>query len=115
MRSSWLSLLVVATHSQACLRERGLHHGHSHAVEENHRQLQRRQDIVQFPPVLDANEQVLVNSFNATDIDSWSYFYTHGAHLAGTNKTMAQWTADRWSESGFDASLAEYSKVLAYD
>jgi hypothetical protein len=36
----------------------------------------------------------------------------HGAHLAGQNKTMAQWTADKWSEYGFKSRLDEYCKSL---
>jgi N-acetylated-alpha-linked acidic dipeptidase len=61
-----------------------------------------------IPPVLDANEALLSGSIDNTSLDEWSYYYTHGLHWAGTNKTMAQWTADRWSENGFDTSLAEY-------
>ena len=63
-----------------------------------------------FPPALDAAEALLTGSFDNTSIESWSYFYTHGLHWAGTNKSMAQWTIDRWAESGFDTKLAEYRR-----
>lgn len=59
---------------------------------------------------LDANEAILSGSIDNSTIETWSYYYTHGLHLAGTNESMAQWTADRWSEYGFDSSLAEYCK-----
>jgi hypothetical protein len=86
--------------AQACMREREFATESSPIV--------RRQDPVTFPPVLNDNEAILSNSFDNTSIDTWSYYYTHGLHVAGTNRSMAQWTADRWNEFGFKASLAEY-------
>jgi N-acetylated-alpha-linked acidic dipeptidase len=65
-------------------------------------------------PVLSEAESLLVNSFDNTSIDSWSYYYTHGYHIAGSNKTMAQWTADQWSSFGVPSSLAEYWTFLNY-
>ncbi|KAI9849606.1 MAG: hypothetical protein M1837_002731 [Sclerophora amabilis] len=67
-----------------------------------------------FPPTLTEQESVLVDSFDNASISDWSYFYTHGAHVAGTNRTMAQWTADRWSENGIPSSLATYNVYLNY-
>ena len=72
-----------------------------------HLALSKRQETA-FPPVLEQNEAILLNSFDNTSIESWSYFYTHGLHVAGTNQSMAQWTADRWNEYGFTANLAQY-------
>ena len=69
--------------------------------------LQKRQETP-FPPVLEPNEAILLNSFDNATIETWNYYYTHGLTLAGTNKSVAQWTADRWSEYGFTAGLAEY-------
>ena len=89
---------------QACLRERDF------SIMEQ--PIVRRQDAVAFPPVLDENESILANSFDNTSLATWSYYYTHGLHLAGTNETMAQWTADRWNENGFTANLAEYCMPL---
>lgn len=94
----WAGIAVAV--SQACLRERDFSLAEKPMV--------RRQDAVAFPPVLDANESILAKSFDNTSIATWSYFYTHGLHVAGTNRTMAQWTADRWSENGFTANLVEY-------
>ncbi|KAF2203844.1 transferrin receptor ectodomain, apical domain-containing protein [Delitschia confertaspora ATCC 74209] len=74
----------------------------------------KREEKVAFPPVWDDAEQILLNSFNNITIDQWSYYYTHGAHLAGTNKTMAQWTADRWAEFGWTSRLDEYYVYLNY-
>jgi N-acetylated-alpha-linked acidic dipeptidase len=69
--------------------------------------LSKRQDSPSLP-ALDANEAILLNSFDNTTIESWSYYYTHGLHVAGTNRSMAQWTADRWHEFGFDAQVVQY-------
>ena len=90
--------LLAAIGAEACQRERVLkRHAHSHV---------KRQ--TSFPPVLDANEQILLNSFDNTSISTWSYYYTHGDHIAGRNESMAQWTADKWSEYGFTSRLDEY-------
>ncbi|KAG5300230.1 N-acetylated-alpha-linked acidic dipeptidase [Histoplasma capsulatum var. duboisii H88] len=66
------------------------------------------------PPALTEQESILVNSFDNNTISDWLYYYTHGLHIAGTNKTMAQWTADRWTEFGVPSSLAEYYVYLNY-
>jgi N-acetylated-alpha-linked acidic dipeptidase len=92
--------VTAAAVVQACLRERDFFL--------SEQPIARRQDAVAFPPVLDENESILVNSFDRTSLATWSYYYTHGLHVAGTNRTMAQYTADRWNENGFTAGLAEY-------
>ncbi|ORY06227.1 N-acetylated-alpha-linked acidic dipeptidase-like protein 2 [Clohesyomyces aquaticus] len=97
--------LVAAIGAQACQRERNFEQPHRHT---------KRQEAVAFPPALDPNEKALVDSFANTSIATWSYYYTHGAHVAGTNKTMAQWTADRWAEFGFSSRLDEYYVYLNY-
>lgn len=71
-------------------------------------QYAKRASSAVFPPVLTSDEAVLVNSFSNTSISDWSYYYTHGLHVAGTNKSMAQWTADRWAENGFESRLYAY-------
>lgn len=69
----------------------------------------------EFPPVLDNDQEIiLVNSFDNTTISEWSYYYTHGLHLAGTNESMAQWTADRWTEFGIPSSVVPYWVYLNY-
>jgi len=63
-------VLIAAIGSQACQRERTFKpHAHSHAV--------KRQDAnATFPPVLDTNEQLLIDSFDNTSISQWSYYYS---------------------------------------
>jgi N-acetylated-alpha-linked acidic dipeptidase len=98
-RGTWWAATAVAF-IRACARERDLTN-----VEEP---LVRRQDTVTFPPIWDKNEAILASSLNNTSIVTWSYYHTHGLHIAGTNRTMAQWTADRWNENGFTANVVEY-------
>ena len=95
--------LIYATLASGCVREHAFHHPKS---------IVKRQTVPRVP--LTADESVLFNSFDNNTIEGWSYYYTHGAHLAGTNRTMAQWTADRWSENGFQARLDEYVPYLNY-
>ena len=96
---------TIAAGVQACQRERSALHNHHRS------NVKRRDPSVTFPPVLDANEATLVQSFDNTSISTWSYYYTHGYHVAGSNKTMAQWTADRWNEFGLTAGLDEYCTI----
>ena len=98
--------VAVATVVSACQHEI-VHVERFHGLRDR---LVKRQEATAFPPALDENESVLMNSFEAADIDTWSYYYTHGLHLAGTNQSMAQWTADRWAENGFTAGLVTYGK-----
>ncbi len=87
MRKSLLLLAAVGV--EACQREHVLkRHVHGH--------IKRQASNATFPPVLDSNEQILINSFDNTSISTWSYYYTHGDHVAGRNESMAQWTADKW-------------------
>lgn len=74
--------------------------------------LVKRQEATAFPPALEDNENVLMSSFDSADIDTWSYYYTHGLHIAETNQSMAQWTADRWSENGFTTGLVTYGRSI---
>ena len=72
-----------------------------------HTALKKRQET-QFPPVLDDNEAILINSFDNASLETWDSYYAHTYHLAGTNKPLAQWTADRWSDFGWNAGLVTY-------
>lgn len=63
---------------------------------------------------LTPDEALIISSFDARSIDDWSYYYTHGAHLAGRNESQAQWTADHWSQWGIPSSLATYNVYLDY-
>lgn len=78
-----------------------------HAIFDLHVALAKRQET-QFPPVLDNNEAILINSFDNASLEDWNYYYAHSYHLAGTNESLAQWTADRWAEFGFTAGLTTY-------
>ncbi|KAF2195881.1 N-acetylated-alpha-linked acidic dipeptidase-like protein 2 [Zopfia rhizophila CBS 207.26] len=99
-------ILIVAIGARACQRE--------HIFRNHNRHIKRQNYNTTFPPVLDQNEQILVDSFDSSSISTWSYYYTHGRHVAGENKTMAQWTAGRWAEYGFTSRLEEYYVYLNY-
>lgn len=81
---------------------------------EPHDSIAKRGEAAEFPPVLTEQESILVNSFDSNSVSDWSYYYTHGLHLAGTNKSMVQWTADKWTEFGVPASLVSYLVYLDY-
>jgi N-acetylated-alpha-linked acidic dipeptidase len=102
-----LSLVHLAT---ACQRElRSLKTGqlsHQHP-------LVLRQAVT-FPPVRNKNEDILHESFSASSIDDWSSYYTHGDHVAGRNRSMAEATAKEWTKNGVPGSLVEYEVFLNY-
>lgn len=63
---------------------------------------------------LTPDEQIITQSFSNLSMDDWSYYYTHGAHLAGLNKSMAEWTAQKWEDAGIPSGLVEYEVFLNY-
>ncbi|KAK8099219.1 uncharacterized protein PG998_012460 [Apiospora kogelbergensis] len=73
-----------------------------------------KRESAPFPMPLTPDEEALVRSVSNTSIADWSYYYTHGQHLAGRNQSMAQWTADRWAESGIASGLVSYNVYLNY-
>ncbi|KAI9736633.1 MAG: hypothetical protein M1834_000837 [Cirrosporium novae-zelandiae] len=77
-------------------------------------QFQKRASFTSIPPVLSGHEALLINSIDNNSLSGWSYYYTHGLHVAGTNSTMAKWTLNKWNEFGISASLAEYDVYLNY-
>jgi N-acetylated-alpha-linked acidic dipeptidase len=83
---------------------------HQHYSFNNH----AKRAAVDYPPSLSDVETVLVNSFDNKSISDWSYYYTHGDHLGSHNKSMAEWTAQKWRDAGFDAYLAEYPIWVTY-
>ncbi|KAI1941916.1 hypothetical protein LOZ58_003863 [Ophidiomyces ophidiicola] len=91
----------------------GIDHSQRQAFDPSHPYLTSR-DRSQFPPRLTKEESILVNSFDGASINDWSYYYTHGAHVAGQNRSMAQWTADKWSEFGLKSSVVPYTVYLNY-
>ena len=62
--------LLAAVGVQGCMRERTLQ-AHTH-----HTHIKRQDSNATFPPVLDANEQILLDSFDNTSILTWSYYYS---------------------------------------
>lgn len=92
---------LLATSAVACQHER---REHGHHV--------KRQSTPQTP--LTPDEETLIASVSTITLDQWSYYYTHGAHLAGRNLSMAQWTADRWAESGLTSTIIAYDVFINY-
>ncbi|EMC99839.1 hypothetical protein BAUCODRAFT_30252 [Baudoinia panamericana UAMH 10762] len=44
----------------------------------------------------------------------WSRYHTSGMHLAGRNRSQAEWTRDRWEEFGLNSSIVSYEVYLNY-
>jgi N-acetylated-alpha-linked acidic dipeptidase len=107
---SFLVLLVALTY--ACQRDWDAldRRIHQHRSLNNH----AKRSTVDYPPALSDIETILVNSFDNKSISDWSYYYTHGDHLGSHNKSMAEWTAQKWRDAGFDAYLAEYPIWVTY-
>ncbi|KAI1208045.1 glutamate carboxypeptidase [Annulohypoxylon truncatum] len=102
-RKQALAMLVMLflTCASACLHERFLH---TSSI--------KKRDTPLTP--LSSEEAILVNAISNTTISQWSYYYTHGAHLAGKNMSMAEWTADHWRESGWNSSIVSYDVYINY-
>ncbi|KAK1718279.1 peptidase family M28 [Colletotrichum lupini] len=108
MRQTLLSLALTATSVYACQRDWAAlnrrikshsHHDHGH---------KKRDMAVNYPPSLTEYESILVNSFDSKSLDEWSHYYTSGDHLGGHNRTLAEWTQQKWIDAGWDASIEEY-------
>jgi N-acetylated-alpha-linked acidic dipeptidase len=67
-----------------------------------------------FPPVWTEAEEILHTSFDTIELETWASYYTHGDHIAGRNKSMAEATAHKWNENGIVSSLVEYEVFLNY-
>ncbi|KAI1174899.1 N-acetylated-alpha-linked acidic dipeptidase-like protein 2 [Nemania sp. FL0916] len=103
MRTQLLSAALAAALCQACVHE---HHFKNAG-------LSKRQEATPLAP-LSPEEQILVDSVSNVTISEWSYYYTHGYHVAGKNMTMAEWTADRFRDGGWNASVIPYHVYLNY-
>jgi len=101
VRAQLLVAFLVAL-CEGCARERDFKHVNL-----------AKRDATPFSP-LSPEEQVLVDSVSNVTLSEWSYYYTHGYHVAGTNKSMAEWTADQFRKSGWNASIATYNVYLNY-
>jgi N-acetylated-alpha-linked acidic dipeptidase len=102
-----LLALSIVRLTTACQREL-----HSLDFTQNAPLLPRQE--FRFPPVWTENEKILHESFSTATIEQWSSYYTHGNHIAGLNKSMAEKTARQWTENGVPASLVEYEIFLNY-
>jgi N-acetylated-alpha-linked acidic dipeptidase len=99
----FLAAALLATGLEACPGQK--RHSHNNAIKK--RSLTPR-------AALTADESLIISTFDAKSIDEWSYYYTHGLHVAGTNRSDAQWTADRFSEAGFVSRIDTYNVFLNY-
>ncbi|KAH7184884.1 uncharacterized protein B0J16DRAFT_304122 [Fusarium flagelliforme] len=102
------AIAALAAGASACQRDLVMHKRHTH------RQPLAKRSDTNWPPVLTDQETILVNAFDNSSIDEWSDYYGHQNKLAGEGKEAAQWTADKWSENGFESHLAEYHVFLRY-
>ncbi|KAF3061752.1 Glutamate carboxypeptidase 2 [Daldinia childiae] len=101
-RAQALIIFSLFTWTKACMHERRMHSS-----------LTGKRDTTPLQP-LNPEETILVDSISNTSISEWSYYYTHGAHLAGKNQSMAEWTAERWGENGWNSSIVSYYVYLNY-
>jgi N-acetylated-alpha-linked acidic dipeptidase len=67
-----------------------------------------------FPPVWTKEEEILHTSFDNVELETWASYYTHGDHIAGRNKSMAEETAKKWTANGVPSSVVEYEVFLNY-
>lgn len=111
MRGLLVLLLAVAQSTTACQREFPDAHFDAEFVH-NIVSLEARAET--FPPVWTTNEEILHKSFDNVELETWASYYTHGDHVAGRNKSMAEETAKKWNANGVPSSLVEYEVYLNY-
>ena len=106
------SIVLLSALAYACQRDWDALHRriHQHASYNRH----AKRSVVTYPPSLSETESILVNSFDNKSISDWSYYYTHGDHLGSHNKSMAEWTRQKFEDAGFDSWLAEYPIWYTY-
>lgn len=106
------SFVLLGALAYACQRDWDALHRRIHQHQAHNKHAKRAE--VEYPPALTDTESILVNSFDNKSLSDWSYYYTHGDHLGSHNKSMAEWTAQKWKDAGFDAWLAEYPIWYTY-
>ncbi|KAF2683068.1 Zn-dependent exopeptidase [Lentithecium fluviatile CBS 122367] len=106
------SLVLLGALAYACQRDWDALHRRMHQHNSHNRHAKRAE--VEYPPALSEVESILVNSFDNKSISEWSHYYTHGDHLGSHNKTMAEWTAQKWRDAGFDSFLEEFPIWVTY-
>ncbi|KAH7076920.1 vacuolar protein sorting-associated protein 70 [Paraphoma chrysanthemicola] len=105
-----LVLVAAIQFTSACQRDL---HNREDNQDSSHRILAPRQ-AASFPPIWTTEEKILHESFSKANLNAWSSYYTHGDHIAGRNKSMAEVTAKKWNEHGVPSSLVEYEIFLSY-
>lgn len=111
MKKLLLSLLVATKSSIACQREFPDEHFSSQFARSSDTLTARAEP---FPPVWTKNEAILHRAFDSVELETWASYYTHGDHIAGRNKSMAEETAKKWNANGVPSSLVEYEVYLNY-
>lgn len=106
-----LQLLALTTFCQACQRDFADQYYNSRLGDNLHLDSRANEP---FPPTWTNEERILHTSFGATEIDEWSSYYTHGDHVAGRNKSMAEHTAQKWNGNGIATEIVEYEVYLNY-
>ncbi|CAI6342519.1 unnamed protein product [Periconia digitata] len=107
------SLILLGTLTLACQRDWDALETRIHTHHTTPNRHAKRAPVA-YPPTLSDVESILVNSFDNKSISDWSYYYTHGDHLGSHNKSMAEWTAQKWRDAGFDAYLEEFPIWYTY-
>lgn len=59
-------------------------------------------------------KKILLETPKEKKAREWSKYYTSGPHLAGANRTLAEWTAQKWEEFGVKSSINTYDVWLNY-
>ncbi|KAI5805092.1 vacuolar protein sorting-associated protein 70 [Geopyxis carbonaria] len=104
-----VSLLGLLDFSNSCSHREEL------VKREGNGHLARRAEPASYKPVpLNKYEKILLSSFDNVTIEGWSSYYTHGQHLAGKNRSQAEWTRQKFEEYGFKARLNSYDVLLSY-
>lgn len=106
------SLVFLGALAYACQRDWDQLH---RRIQQHHAHIKHaKRAEVEYPPALTETETILVNSFDRKSLSDWSYYYTHGDHLGSHNKSMAEWTVQKWKDAGLDAWLEEYPIWYTY-
>lgn len=112
MRHSLLSLTSSLALTLACEREfNGEHFSSdfpSHTTDISGRA------AAQLPPDWTKEEEIIHTSFDTVELETWASYYTHGDHIAGRNRSMAEETAKKWTANGVASEIVEYEVFLNY-
>ena len=59
-------------------------------------------------------KKILLDTPDPETARKWSNYYTAGPHLAGKNKTQADWTRDLWQSFGVNSEVVAYDVYINY-